>query len=103
MPLEGRREAARAALVQAPAAVGELALAQVGDDLGLPLPIDALQQVAEEQILARDGAVGLQLPYPMPVRLLRTEQEPVRALDGGVDRVAGGGRGGRGRGGGHTE
>jgi hypothetical protein len=83
--LDGGGEVVRAPLVEAPAAVRKLALAEVRDDLRFALAVDAVEDMTEEEVLARDGTVGLQLADPMPVRLLGPEEEPVRALDGGVD------------------
>src|SRR5262249_55209119 len=72
-------------VVDAVAPVGELLSPQVVHDLPLTLPIDAIDEVAEEQVFARDGAVGLELSEPVPIRRLTGEQVGRRALDGRVD------------------
>src|SRR6266446_2670619 len=61
-------------LEEAPAAVRELPLAQVGDGLALALGVDPVEEMAEQQELRRDGGVGFQLADPLPVGGLSTEE-----------------------------
>ena len=41
--------------------------------------------LTEEEVLAGDGAIGLELAHPVPVGRLRGEKRGLRPLDGGID------------------
>jgi hypothetical protein len=54
---------------QRPAAVRALHAPQINADLALELGINRLSQVmAHENIFGRNGAIGLELEDPMPIR-----------------------------------
>ena len=72
-------------LEEAPAAVRELSLAQVGDGLALALGVDPVEEVAEQQELRRDGGVGFQLADPLPVGGLSTEERRLGARNRRVE------------------
>ena len=60
---------------QRPAAVLALDAAQIDRDLSFQLGIDRLAEIMPQQhIFGRNGGVGLELEYPMPVRALLRQQ-----------------------------
>ena len=75
------------AVEQGPTAVPGLVPAQVHGDARLEGPVDLVHEVHHEDVLGRDGAVGLQLIDPVPVRLLVLEERLARARDGRLERL----------------
>ena len=84
--LDGCRQVGGALVVDAEAAVGKLLAAQVRDDLPLALAVDPPREMAEEEVLAGDGGIGLELSDPVPVGTLGSEERSLCPLDGGVNR-----------------
>ena len=56
--------------------------AEINADLALELGIDRLgKKMPHENVFGRNGAVGLQLEDPMPIRLLLLKQRAGRGLN----------------------
>src|SRR5262249_38653092 len=83
--LDRRRQVAGPCLVEVPGPVSRLPLAEVLDGLPLEGPVWRGQEVAEEEILGRDGGVGLELPHPKTGWSLSPKEMILRAADGAVD------------------
>ena len=74
-----------------PAAMGALNPTQVICDLGFKYAVYRLVQIVTKQhIFGRNGAIGLQLEYPMPISLAVIEQRPRCRVD--INRVRDGGQ-----------
>ena len=80
--LDGRRQVGGAALEQAPAAVGVLPAAEVADGPLLDGAVGAVDEVAEQQVLGGERAIGLELADPVPVGRLDREEIRLRAGNG---------------------
>jgi len=59
--------------------------AEVRDRLPLEIPVSGAQEMTEEEVLGRDGGVGLELPDPESGRGLEPQQVILRALKRPVD------------------
>ena len=87
--LDGAAHVEPAAVKERPAAVVALPRPDVGAEPRLGLGIDFVEEVVEEDVLGRNGRVGLQLEHPVAVVALEAAQACRRVLDDMVD--AGGG------------
>jgi hypothetical protein len=59
--------------------------AEVGERLPLEVPVRRTQEMAEKEVLGRDGGVGLELPDPEPGRGLEPQEVVLRAPERHVD------------------
>jgi hypothetical protein len=63
--------------------------AEIFGDLLLQIGVDRLAEImAEQNILGRNGGVGLELEHPVTVGLLFLQQRVGRARDGSFERFA---------------
>ena len=89
--LDGAADVEGAAVEKGPAAVIGLAAADVGAEPRLGLGINLVEEVVEEDVLRRDGRVGLELEQPVAVVALKVAQAGGGVLDDLLD--VGGGNG----------
>ena len=69
------------AVVERPTAVLALMSAQVGGEFTLERRVDLVHIVHHQDVLGRDGTIGLQLETPITVRVLQAEQRACGMLD----------------------
>jgi hypothetical protein len=78
-------ERSPAPAVEVPRTVRALPVAEVRDRLPLEVPIGGGQEMTEEEVLGRDGSVGLELPYPVAGGGLQPQEVVLRALERRID------------------
>jgi hypothetical protein len=94
--LDGGADIGLAAVEERPAAILALDLAQVAGEPLLHLWVDLAQEMLQQDVLGRDGGVGLQLESPVAVRLLHRHQRPGDIGHGVIEKVGIGRLGGTG-------
>ena len=87
---DARADIEPAAVKQRPSAVGTLQAAQIDCDLGLEGRVALAEEVLQDDVLGRNGGVGLQLEHPMPVRAPEFQQCRAGRLDCALEARPGG-------------
>src|SRR5262249_25467136 len=73
-----------------PATVLALNAAQIDRNLRLERYVDRLAEiVAQENVFCRDGGIGFQLEYPVPIGLLQCQERAGRCLDAAIEACRG--------------